>query len=48
MNAELDAMKSFTAKAGIDAMAQYQRHHRNRSQKGSVDENPPTASVLSF
>ncbi len=44
VNAEFDAMKSFAEKEGIDAIAQYQRHH----QPQRVDENPQTASVLSI
>ncbi len=32
MKAELASMKSFAEKEGMDAMAQYQRHHQNRSQ----------------
>ena len=47
LNKQIDAAIIFSHRIGIDAIEEYQRHHRPRRQPRRIDEQPETEAHLS-
>ena len=46
LNKQIDAAIIFAGRLGIDAVEEYQRHHRPRRQPRRIDEQPETVARL--